>query len=155
MRARCTKTAAYTWHAEAIWTLLLFWPTVARSGRLDADLDERSYIGVASILSRVRIPIEMARENSSLFNKTIEYIPEDTSYQASVLDLLNASGSFKLLKVKQKLYLLWALSLRVHSVLIMQMWNVCLLSKSLVPLCCPFRFFKQHSTKKTRKTFEF
>ena len=43
LRATCTKTAAHTWHAEAIWTLLLFWPTVARSGRLDADLDERSY----------------------------------------------------------------------------------------------------------------
>ena len=43
LRATCTKTAAPTWHAEAILTLLLFWPTVARSGRLDADLDERSF----------------------------------------------------------------------------------------------------------------
>ena len=24
LRATCTKTAAHTWHAEAIWTLLLF-----------------------------------------------------------------------------------------------------------------------------------
>ena len=43
LRATCTKTAAHTWHAEAIWTLLLFWPTVASSGWLDADLDERSF----------------------------------------------------------------------------------------------------------------
>ena len=42
LRATCTKKAAHTWHAEAIWTLLLFWPTVARSGRLDAEVDERS-----------------------------------------------------------------------------------------------------------------
>ena len=31
-----------TWFAAAIWTLLLFWPTVARRGRLDSPLDERS-----------------------------------------------------------------------------------------------------------------
>ena len=43
LRATCDKTAVPTWYAEAIWTLLLFWPTVARSGRLDADLDERSF----------------------------------------------------------------------------------------------------------------
>ena len=42
LRATCTKTAAPTWFAEAIWTLLLFWPTVARSGRLDDVIDERS-----------------------------------------------------------------------------------------------------------------
>ena len=38
LRATCTKTAAPTWFAAAIWTLLLFWPTVARSGQLDAAL---------------------------------------------------------------------------------------------------------------------
>ena len=38
----CTKTAAPTWFAAAIWTLLLFWPTVARSGRLNDVIDERS-----------------------------------------------------------------------------------------------------------------
>ena len=43
LRATCTKTAAHSWHADAIWKLLLFWPTVARSGRLNADLDERSF----------------------------------------------------------------------------------------------------------------
>ena len=42
LRATCTKTAVPTWFAEAIWTLLLFWPTVARRGRLDPALDERS-----------------------------------------------------------------------------------------------------------------
>ena len=42
LRATCTKTAAHTWHAEVIWTLLLFWPTVAHSGRLDDIIDERS-----------------------------------------------------------------------------------------------------------------
>ena len=36
--APCTKTAAPTWQAAAIWTLLLFWPTVACSGQLDAAL---------------------------------------------------------------------------------------------------------------------
>ena len=52
LRATCTKTAAHTWHLDAIWTLLLFWPTVARSGRLDADLDERSfnYIYITSMM---------------------------------------------------------------------------------------------------------
>ena len=44
LRATCTKTAAHTWQAEAIWTLLLlFWPTVARRRRLDSDLNERSF----------------------------------------------------------------------------------------------------------------
>ena len=43
LRATCTKTAAPTWFAEAIWTLLLFWPTVARSCQLDSALDERSF----------------------------------------------------------------------------------------------------------------
>ena len=38
----CTKTAAHTWHADAIWKLLLFWPTVARRRRMESDLDERS-----------------------------------------------------------------------------------------------------------------
>ena len=28
LRATCTKTAAHTWHAEAIWTLLLFWTLI-------------------------------------------------------------------------------------------------------------------------------
>ena len=43
LRATCAKTAAPSWYAEAIWTLLLFWPTVARSGQLDSALDERSF----------------------------------------------------------------------------------------------------------------
>ena len=38
LKATCAKTAAPTWHTAAIWTLLLFWPTVARSGQLDAAL---------------------------------------------------------------------------------------------------------------------
>ena len=42
LRATCTKTAAHTWHADAIWKLLLFWATVARRRRLESDLDERS-----------------------------------------------------------------------------------------------------------------
>ena len=42
LRATCTKTAAHTWHADAIWKLLLFWPTEARRRRLDSDLNERS-----------------------------------------------------------------------------------------------------------------
>ena len=33
LRATCTKKAAPTWFAEAIWTLLLFWPTVAHRGK--------------------------------------------------------------------------------------------------------------------------
>ena len=46
--ATCAKTAAPTWYAEAIWTLLLYWPTVARRGQLDGSqldsaLDERSF----------------------------------------------------------------------------------------------------------------
>ena len=44
LRATCTKKAAHTWHADAIWKLLLFWPTVARRRRLESDLDERSLI---------------------------------------------------------------------------------------------------------------
>ena len=43
LRATCTKKAAPTWFAEAIWTLLLFWPTVAHRGRLDDVIDERSF----------------------------------------------------------------------------------------------------------------
>ena len=43
LRATCTKTAAHTWDADAIWKLLLFWPTVARRRRLESDLDERSF----------------------------------------------------------------------------------------------------------------
>ena len=43
LRATCTKTAAHTWHADAIWKLLLFWPMVARRRRLESDLDERSF----------------------------------------------------------------------------------------------------------------
>ena len=43
LRATCTKTAAHTWHADAIWKLLLFWPTVARSRRSEPLLDERSF----------------------------------------------------------------------------------------------------------------
>ena len=42
MRATCTKTAAHTWHADAIWKLLLFRPKVACRRRLESDLDERS-----------------------------------------------------------------------------------------------------------------
>ena len=42
LRATCTKTAAHTWHADAIWKLLLFWSTVARRRRLESDLDELS-----------------------------------------------------------------------------------------------------------------
>ena len=42
LRTTCAKTAAPTWYAEAIWMLLLFWPTVARSYQLDSALDERS-----------------------------------------------------------------------------------------------------------------
>ena len=42
LRATCAKTAAPTWYAEAIWTLLLFWSAVVRSGQLDSALDERS-----------------------------------------------------------------------------------------------------------------
>ena len=43
LRSTCAKTAAPTWYSEAIWTLLLFWHTVARSGQLDSALDERSF----------------------------------------------------------------------------------------------------------------
>ena len=50
LRATCIKTAAPTWFAEAIWTLLLFWPTVARSCRLDFDLDERSFTDLILIV---------------------------------------------------------------------------------------------------------
>ena len=42
LRATCTKTASHTWHADAIWKLLLFWPTIARRRRLESALDERS-----------------------------------------------------------------------------------------------------------------
>ena len=52
LRATCTKTEPPTWQAAAIWTLLLFWLTVARSGQLDAALDERSFSGVDSFLAR-------------------------------------------------------------------------------------------------------
>ena len=44
LRATCTKAATPTWFAESIWTLLLFWPTVARTGQLDSALDERNFI---------------------------------------------------------------------------------------------------------------
>ena len=44
LRATCAKTAAPTWYAEAILTLLLFWPMVARSCQLDSALDERSLL---------------------------------------------------------------------------------------------------------------
>ena len=51
LRATCTKTAVPTWLAAAIWTLLLFWPTVARSGRLDDVIDERSFTFFWQILA--------------------------------------------------------------------------------------------------------
>ena len=51
----CTKTAAPTWFAAAIWTLLLFWPTVARSGRLDDVIDKRSFTFTTEILDWIQI----------------------------------------------------------------------------------------------------
>ena len=58
LRATCTKTAAPTWFAAAIWTLLLFWPTVARSGRLDDVIDELSLSEYAiKVLSGIRLTV--------------------------------------------------------------------------------------------------
>ena len=47
LRATCTKTAAHKWPFGRC----CFWPTVARSGRLDADLDERSLIPFATCIT--------------------------------------------------------------------------------------------------------
>ena len=63
-RATCTKTAAHTWHADAIRKLLLFWPTVARRRRLESDLDERSF----TITKKNRITWHF--ETQHLFSRT-------------------------------------------------------------------------------------
>ena len=52
LRATCTRTAAHTWHADAIWKLLLFWPMVARRRRLESDLDERSLCHAVQVKSK-------------------------------------------------------------------------------------------------------
>ena len=62
LRATCTKTAAPTWFAEAIWTLLLFWPTVARSCQLDSALDERSFSSTRFKLFRVHWSVKSRKK---------------------------------------------------------------------------------------------
>ena len=59
--------------SAAIWTLLLFWPMVAHSGRLDADLDERSCSFTYQFLKNpIQEPLQEESQNVGFESKITE-----------------------------------------------------------------------------------